>query len=76
MADFTSGKSPAGAFETRSEVRLYYDCLRLPRQSDIPCSLGSRLRLHFRTSGQTRGCDPDVLAKIRTDVFDIPAPKP
>jgi hypothetical protein len=23
-----------------------------------------------------RGCDPDVLAKIRTDVFDIPAPEP
>ena len=23
-----------------------------------------------------RGCDPDVLAKIRTDVFDIPAPRP
>ena len=23
-----------------------------------------------------RGCDPKVLAKIRTDVFDIPAPKP
>jgi len=23
-----------------------------------------------------RGCDPEVLAKIRTDVFDIPAPKP
>jgi len=22
-----------------------------------------------------RGCDPEVLAKIRTDVFDIPAPK-
>ena len=22
-----------------------------------------------------RGCDPDVLAKIRTDVFDISAPK-
>ena len=22
-----------------------------------------------------RGCDPNVLAKIRTDVFDIPAPK-
>ena len=23
-----------------------------------------------------RGCDPEVLAKIRTDVFDISAPKP
>jgi hypothetical protein len=23
-----------------------------------------------------RGCDPEVLAKIRTDVFDTPAPKP
>ena len=23
-----------------------------------------------------RGCDPEVLAKIRTDVFDIAAPKP
>jgi hypothetical protein len=23
-----------------------------------------------------RGCDPAVLAKIRTDVFDIAAPKP
>jgi hypothetical protein len=23
-----------------------------------------------------RGCDPVVLAKIRTDVFDIAAPKP
>jgi len=23
-----------------------------------------------------RGCDPKVLAKIRTDVFDISAPKP
>jgi len=23
-----------------------------------------------------RGCDPDVLAKIRTDVFNIAAPKP
>jgi hypothetical protein len=23
-----------------------------------------------------RGCDPEVLAKIRTDVFDIDAPKP
>jgi hypothetical protein len=22
-----------------------------------------------------RGCDPKVLAKIRTDVFDVPAPK-
>jgi hypothetical protein len=23
-----------------------------------------------------RGCDPKVLAKIRTDVFDVAAPKP
>ena len=23
-----------------------------------------------------RGCDPEVLAKIRTEVFDTPAPKP
>jgi len=23
-----------------------------------------------------RGCDPEVLAQIRTDVFNIPAPKP
>ncbi len=52
--------------------RQLYKLSRQARVSDENFAMAAQVLLD---KWAARGCDPKVLAKIRTDVFDIPAPK-
>jgi len=53
--------------------RQLYKLSRQQRVSDENFAMAAQVLLD---KWAARGCDPKVLAKIRTDVFNTPAPKP
>jgi hypothetical protein len=50
--------------------------LKLSRQQSVSGESFAMAAQVLLDKWAARGCDPKVLAKIRTDVFDISAPKP